>query len=103
MSHIAATPAQRTDTEPARCWWAGALTLAERLALTTRPAPRESDLAERRLARWRAAHRMDEGGRFEARLADLGIDADVLLDTTPEDVCDWDKMIAALEDAELWW
>ncbi|MGW0191823.1 serine hydrolase domain-containing protein [Nonomuraea sp. NPDC003201] len=27
----------------------------------------------------------------------------VPLDTTPEDVCDWDKMIAALEDAELWW
>ncbi|NRQ40819.1 beta-lactamase family protein [Nonomuraea sp. NN258] len=25
------------------------------------------------------------------------------LDTTPEDVCNWDKMVAALEDAELWW
>ncbi|WP_431918606.1 type 2 lanthipeptide synthetase LanM family protein [Nonomuraea jabiensis] len=81
MSHIAATPAQRTDTdaEPAPYWWAGALTLAERLALATRPAPREGGLAERRLARWRAAHRMDEDGRFEARLADLGIDADTLL------------------------
>ncbi|MGW2220556.1 serine hydrolase domain-containing protein [Nonomuraea sp. NPDC001684] len=27
----------------------------------------------------------------------------VPLDTTPEDVCDWDKMVAALENAELWW
>ncbi|MFI7703048.1 serine hydrolase domain-containing protein [Nonomuraea sp. NPDC049480] len=27
----------------------------------------------------------------------------VPLDTTPEDVCDWGKMVAALEDAELWW
>ncbi|TMR98677.1 serine hydrolase domain-containing protein [Nonomuraea basaltis] len=27
----------------------------------------------------------------------------VPLDTTPEDACDWGKMIAALEDAELWW
>jgi CubicO group peptidase (beta-lactamase class C family) len=27
----------------------------------------------------------------------------VPLDTTPEDACDWDKMVAALEDAELWW
>ncbi|MGW5684406.1 serine hydrolase domain-containing protein [Nonomuraea sp. NPDC003754] len=25
------------------------------------------------------------------------------LDTTPEDVCDWDTMVAALENAELWW
>ncbi|MBF8193933.1 beta-lactamase family protein [Nonomuraea sp. K274] len=25
------------------------------------------------------------------------------LDTTPEDVCDWGTMVAALEDAELWW
>ncbi|NUP61878.1 MAG: beta-lactamase family protein [Nonomuraea sp.] len=27
----------------------------------------------------------------------------VPLDTTPEDVCDWDKMVAALENAEPWW
>ncbi|MFG1704993.1 serine hydrolase domain-containing protein [Nonomuraea sp. M3C6] len=27
----------------------------------------------------------------------------VPLDTTPEDACDWGKMVAALEDAELWW
>ncbi|MGP3958206.1 serine hydrolase domain-containing protein [Nonomuraea sp. 3N208] len=27
----------------------------------------------------------------------------VPLDTTPEDVCDWGTMVAALEDAELWW
>ncbi|MFI6924787.1 serine hydrolase domain-containing protein [Nonomuraea spiralis] len=27
----------------------------------------------------------------------------VPLDTTPEDVCDWDKMVTALENAELWW
>ncbi|MGI5285634.1 serine hydrolase domain-containing protein [Nonomuraea polychroma] len=27
----------------------------------------------------------------------------VPLDTTPEDVCDWDTMVAALENAELWW
>ncbi|MEV0379313.1 serine hydrolase domain-containing protein [Nonomuraea sp. NPDC050643] len=27
----------------------------------------------------------------------------VPLDTTPEDVCDWGRMVAALEDAELWW
>ncbi|MFB4290203.1 serine hydrolase domain-containing protein [Nonomuraea sp. ATR24] len=27
----------------------------------------------------------------------------VPLDSTPEDMCDWDKMVAALEDAELWW
>ncbi|MGH9120108.1 MAG: serine hydrolase domain-containing protein [Acidimicrobiales bacterium] len=27
----------------------------------------------------------------------------VPLDTTPEDVCDWDKMCAAIADAELWW
>ncbi|MGW0802329.1 serine hydrolase domain-containing protein [Nonomuraea sp. NPDC002799] len=27
----------------------------------------------------------------------------VPLDTTPEDVCDWARMVAALEDAELWW
>ncbi|MFG2071352.1 serine hydrolase domain-containing protein [Nonomuraea maritima] len=27
----------------------------------------------------------------------------VPLDTTPEDVCTWEKMTAALEDAELWW
>ncbi|GAA2210505.1 serine hydrolase domain-containing protein [Nonomuraea monospora] len=27
----------------------------------------------------------------------------VPLDTTPGDVCDWGKMVAALEDAELWW
>ncbi|MFC4118751.1 serine hydrolase domain-containing protein [Nonomuraea zeae] len=27
----------------------------------------------------------------------------VPLDTTPEDVCDWGKMVAALEEAELWW
>ena len=25
------------------------------------------------------------------------------LDTTPEDLCDWDKMCAAVADAELWW
>src|SRR2546421_4226210 len=25
------------------------------------------------------------------------------LDTTPEDLCDWDKMCAAIADAELWW
>jgi CubicO group peptidase (beta-lactamase class C family) len=25
------------------------------------------------------------------------------LDTTPEDVCDWDKMCAAIADAKLWW
>ncbi|MFC7640411.1 serine hydrolase domain-containing protein [Streptosporangium lutulentum] len=25
------------------------------------------------------------------------------LDSTAEDVCDWDKMCAALENAELWW
>jgi len=25
------------------------------------------------------------------------------LDTTPEDLCDWDKMVAAIADAELWW
>ncbi|WP_101789611.1 serine hydrolase domain-containing protein [Nonomuraea indica] len=25
------------------------------------------------------------------------------LHTTPEDVCDWGTMVAALEDAELWW
>ena len=24
-------------------------------------------------------------------------------DTTPEDLCDWDKMCAAIADAELWW
>ncbi|WP_043635708.1 EstA family serine hydrolase [Nonomuraea candida] len=27
----------------------------------------------------------------------------VPLDTTPEDVCDWGRMTAALEEAELWW
>ncbi|MEO3802337.1 serine hydrolase domain-containing protein [Nonomuraea sp. B1E8] len=27
----------------------------------------------------------------------------VPLDTTPEDACDWGTMVAALEDAELWW
>ncbi|TDD18877.1 serine hydrolase domain-containing protein [Nonomuraea diastatica] len=27
----------------------------------------------------------------------------VPLDTTPEDACDWGKMVAALEDAKLWW
>ncbi|GAA1647158.1 serine hydrolase domain-containing protein [Nonomuraea maheshkhaliensis] len=27
----------------------------------------------------------------------------VPLDTTPEDICDWGRMTAALEDAELWW
>lgn len=27
----------------------------------------------------------------------------VPLDTTPEDVCTWETMVAALEDAELWW
>ncbi|MEW9549852.1 serine hydrolase domain-containing protein [Nonomuraea sp. NPDC050783] len=27
----------------------------------------------------------------------------VPLDTTPEDVCDWGTMVAALEEAELWW
>jgi CubicO group peptidase (beta-lactamase class C family) len=25
------------------------------------------------------------------------------LDTTPEDLCDWDKMCAAIADAQLWW
>ncbi len=25
------------------------------------------------------------------------------LDTTPEDLCDWDRMCAAIADAELWW
>src|SRR2546427_10690518 len=25
------------------------------------------------------------------------------LDTTPEDLCDWDKMCAAIAGAELWW
>lgn len=25
------------------------------------------------------------------------------LDTTPEDLCDWDKMCAAIAQAELWW
>src|SRR2546429_1013041 len=25
------------------------------------------------------------------------------LDTTPEDLCDWDKMCAAIAEAELWW
>src|SRR5712691_1296851 len=25
------------------------------------------------------------------------------LDTTPEDLCDWDKMCAAIADSELWW
>jgi CubicO group peptidase (beta-lactamase class C family) len=25
------------------------------------------------------------------------------LDTTPEDLCDWDKMCAAIADQELWW
>ena len=25
------------------------------------------------------------------------------LDITPEDLCDWDKMCAAIADAELWW
>jgi len=25
------------------------------------------------------------------------------LDTTVEDLCDWDKMCAAIADAELWW
>jgi CubicO group peptidase (beta-lactamase class C family) len=25
------------------------------------------------------------------------------LDTTPEDLCDWEKMCAAIADAELWW
>jgi CubicO group peptidase (beta-lactamase class C family) len=25
------------------------------------------------------------------------------LDTTPEDLCDWDKMCAAIADAKLWW
>jgi CubicO group peptidase (beta-lactamase class C family) len=24
-------------------------------------------------------------------------------DTTPEDLCDWDKMCAAIADAQLWW
>src|SRR5919204_5428996 len=27
----------------------------------------------------------------------------VPLDTTPEDLCDWDKMCDAIADAELWW
>jgi CubicO group peptidase (beta-lactamase class C family) len=27
----------------------------------------------------------------------------VPLDSTPEDMCDWDKMVAALENAEPWW
>ncbi|RJL22813.1 serine hydrolase domain-containing protein [Bailinhaonella thermotolerans] len=27
----------------------------------------------------------------------------VPLDSTPEDMCDWDKQVANLEDAELWW
>jgi CubicO group peptidase (beta-lactamase class C family) len=27
----------------------------------------------------------------------------IRLDTTMEDLCDWDKMCAALADAELWW
>ncbi|GAA3697355.1 serine hydrolase domain-containing protein [Nonomuraea antimicrobica] len=27
----------------------------------------------------------------------------VPLDTTPEDICDWGTMVAALEEAELWW
>src|SRR5439155_6334646 len=25
------------------------------------------------------------------------------LDTTPEDLCNWDKMCAAIADSELWW
>jgi CubicO group peptidase (beta-lactamase class C family) len=25
------------------------------------------------------------------------------LDTTPEDLCDWDRMCAAIADAQLWW
>lgn len=25
------------------------------------------------------------------------------VDTTPEDLCDWDKMCAAIADSELWW
>jgi CubicO group peptidase (beta-lactamase class C family) len=25
------------------------------------------------------------------------------MDTTPEDLCDWDKMCAAIAEAELWW
>jgi CubicO group peptidase (beta-lactamase class C family) len=29
--------------------------------------------------------------------------AGVPLDTTPEDLCDWDKMCNAIADAELWW
>jgi CubicO group peptidase (beta-lactamase class C family) len=28
---------------------------------------------------------------------------DIPLDTTIEDLCDWDKMCAAIADAELWW
>jgi hypothetical protein len=50
-------------------WWARGLTLAERCALPALPGPATTERAERRLARWRQEHRLDESGQFARRLA----------------------------------
>ncbi len=49
-----------------------------------------------------AAHGKETATVRHALNHSLGIPG-MPLDTTPEDVCDWDKMCAAVADAELWW
>ena len=61
-------------------WWAGGLTLAERVRLPGGPAePTEPERAARRLARWHKQHGLAESGQFDRRLADAGLDEARLL------------------------
>ncbi|WP_344897262.1 hypothetical protein [Nonomuraea antimicrobica] len=77
----AAGEQQATATVPVGMpahWWAPGLHLAERLALPGTPAAdpgqEPADRARRRVERWRTAYRLDRDGRFERRLAELGIE-----------------------------
>ncbi|MFD9130455.1 type 2 lanthipeptide synthetase LanM family protein, partial [Kitasatospora sp. NPDC059571] len=74
------TGAGRVNGLVGTVWWAGGLSLAERLA-APRP-PRFGDpcdnAAERRLDAWRADFGAPANGRFAARLGDAGLDEDAL-------------------------
>jgi CubicO group peptidase (beta-lactamase class C family) len=49
-----------------------------------------------------AAHGKATATVWHALTHSLGVPG-IPLDTTTEDVCDWDQMCAAVADAELWW
>ena len=63
-------------------WWAAGLALAERVPGHPRRSPTES--ARQRLASWRDAHGLGDGGLFATRLADLGLGEDDLLSLLAE-------------------